>query len=53
VPKANYQLNIFDARDPKMEQVKALLDKVDINTISPVEALLKLNEMQMVMRKEK
>jgi DNA mismatch repair protein MutS len=53
VPKANYQLNIFDARDPKMEQVKVLLDKVDINTISPVEALLKLNEMQMVMRKEK
>jgi len=52
VPKANYQLNIFDARDPKMEQVKALLDKVDINTISPVEALLKLNEMQMVMRKQ-
>jgi DNA mismatch repair protein MutS len=53
VPKANYQLNIFDPRDPQLEQVKVLLNKVDINTISPVEALLKLNEMQMVLRKEK
>ncbi len=52
VPKANYQLNIFDARDPKLEQVKALLDKVDFITISPVEALLKLTEMQMVLRKQ-
>ncbi|MGF1637181.1 MAG: DNA mismatch repair protein MutS, partial [Cyclobacteriaceae bacterium] len=43
VPKANYQLSLFDA-DPKFEMIKDTLGKVDINSISPVEALLKLNE---------
>jgi DNA mismatch repair protein MutS len=43
IPAANYQLNLFDS-DPKFEQIKDLLAKVDINSIAPVEALLKLNE---------
>ncbi len=43
MPKANYQLSMFEA-DPKFEEVKDLLNQIDINTISPVEALLKLNE---------
>lgn len=42
VPKS-YQLNLFEA-DPRFEEVKNILGKIDINTISPVEALLKLNE---------
>ncbi|WMN07904.1 DNA mismatch repair protein MutS [Marivirga arenosa] len=45
VPKNNYQLNMFEA-DPAMSEVKELLDKIDINTLSPVEALLKLNELK-------
>lgn len=43
IPAANYQLNLFDS-DPKFEQIKDMLAKVDINSIAPVEALLKLNE---------
>jgi DNA mismatch repair protein MutS len=48
IPKNNYQLKIFEAADPKFEKIKGILEKLDINTISPVEALLKLNEIQML-----
>ncbi len=51
VPKANYQLNLFEA-DPRFKKVEELLNALDINTISPVEALLKLNEIQTVLRKK-
>ncbi len=43
LPKENFQMALF-AADPKLNEVKELLSKVDINTMSPVEALLKLNE---------
>ena len=43
LPKENFQMALFDA-DPKLKEVRELLSKVDINTMSPVEALLKLNE---------
>ncbi len=46
MPKNNYQLSIFEANDPNYIKVKELLDVIDINTISPVEALLKLNEIK-------
>ena len=45
VPKASYQLSLFEI-DPKFKEAKDMLDAVDINTISPVEALLKLNEVK-------
>ncbi|HLU88874.1 MAG TPA: hypothetical protein VKZ51_03520 [Cyclobacteriaceae bacterium] len=32
--------------DPKFKEAKDLLDMIDINTISPVEALIKLNEVK-------
>ena len=49
VPSANYQLNMFEA-DPKYEAIQKLLKEIDINTISPVEALLKLNEILGVLK---
>ncbi len=45
VPKNNYQLSMFEM-DPKFKEAQDLLDSIDINTISPVEALLKLNEVK-------
>lgn len=45
VPKNNFQLNLFEA-DPTFNEIKELLEGLDINTISPVEALLKLNELK-------
>ena len=42
----NYQLNIFDGVTEDMRRIQQLLDETDINTLTPVEALLKLNEMK-------
>ncbi len=52
VPKANYQLNLFES-DPRFRKVEEMLNNLDINTISPVEALLKLNEIQTALQKKK
>lgn len=40
------QLSIFQLDDPVLEQIKADILKTDINTLTPVEALLKLNEIK-------
>lgn len=45
IPKNNFQLSMFEM-DPKFQQAKELLDQIDINTISPIEALLKLHEIK-------
>jgi len=45
VPKNNFQMSLFEA-DPKFKEVQEMIDQLDINTISPVEALLKLNEIK-------
>lgn len=40
------QLSFFKLDDPVLEQIKADILKTDINTLTPVEALLKLNEIK-------
>lgn len=45
MPKNNFQLSLFEI-DPKFKEAKQMLDTIDINTISPVEALIKLNEIK-------
>jgi DNA mismatch repair protein MutS len=50
VPKNNYQLSMFEA-DPTFNEIKEILEGLDINTISPVEALLKLNEIKGKLKK--
>ncbi|CAN5299932.1 DNA mismatch repair protein MutS [soil metagenome] len=51
LPKENFQMSLF-AMDPKFKEVQELLGKIDINTISPVEALLKLNEVLLTLKKQ-
>ncbi len=46
MPKNNFQLSIFEPNDPKLEELKEKLKLVDVNTLSPIEALLKLNELK-------
>ena len=46
VPEVAPQLNLFATTDPALEDMKQLLTQLDINTLSPVEALLKLNELK-------
>ncbi len=45
IPKNNFQLSLFEL-DPKLTEAKKLIDELDINTISPIEALLKLHEIK-------
>lgn len=40
------QLNIFDAHSATFEEIRGLLEAVDINRLTPVEALLKLQEIK-------
>jgi DNA mismatch repair protein MutS len=49
IPKNNYQLSFFDPVDPKIEALKQKITLLDINTLSPIEALLKLNELKKMM----
>lgn len=50
LPKSTSQISLFEM-DPKHKAVEEFLHKVDINTISPVEALLKLNEVLSILKK--
>ncbi len=51
LPKPTTQMGLFEV-DPKLKEVEAILRQVDINTISPVEALLKLNEVLSLLKKK-
>ncbi len=49
IPKAPaYQLNIFEGLADDLRQIQKILEDTDINTLTPVEALLKLNELKEV-----
>lgn len=45
IPKNNFQLSMFEM-DPKFQEAKELIEGIDINAISPIEALLKLHEIK-------
>ena len=50
-PKVNpIQLSMFQLNDPILDQIKDDLLLLDINTISPVEALMKLNEIKKLLK---
>ncbi len=51
VPKNTFQLTMFEA-DPSAERIRESLEKMDINTLSPIEALLKLNELKGLLTKK-
>ncbi len=44
--KDNLQLSFFQLNDPVLENIKDELQRTDINTLTPVEALMKLNEIK-------
>jgi DNA mismatch repair protein MutS len=44
--KEDFQLSFFQLNDPVLEQIKDELHRLDINTLTPVEALMKLNEIK-------
>ena len=50
IPTANYQLNIFDGLAEDLKRIKEILEGVEINSLTPVEALMKLNELKGVIK---
>ncbi len=44
LPKSDSKVNLVDSQNLQFKNIKEKLNLLDINTISPVEALLKLNE---------
>lgn len=44
----NMQLSFFQMNDPVLEQIRDELITIDINTLTPVEALMKLNEIKKI-----
>ncbi len=48
-----YQLSFIQLDDPLLEQIKEDILNTDINTLTPVEALMKLNEIKSLLTKKK
>ncbi len=47
------QLSFFNLDDPLLEQIKEEITNLDIDTLTPVEALMKLNEIKRLLTKNK
>ena len=44
------QLSIFDAHSQTFEEIREMLSTIDINRLTPVEALLKLSEIKNLLK---
>ncbi|MCC3153229.1 DNA mismatch repair protein MutS [Hymenobacter sp. BT770] len=50
-PRPTVQLSMFEPSDPALERIRELLQHLDINTLTPIEALMKLNELKLTLGK--
>jgi DNA mismatch repair protein MutS len=48
--KQAYQLQMFAIDDPVLEKIRDMLNNLDVNTLTPVEALMKLDEIQRLLK---
>ena len=46
LPAETYQLNMFQLNDPKLSEMIELVNKLNIDSLTPIEALMKLNELK-------
>jgi DNA mismatch repair protein MutS len=51
-PRPTVQLSMFEPSDPALERIRELLQHLDINTLTPIEALMKLNELKLTLGKQ-
>jgi DNA mismatch repair protein MutS len=49
MPKVNYQLNMFQLDDPVLTKLRDEIKKMNIDALTPIEALMKLHEMKGLM----
>ena len=50
IAKDEIQLSFFKLDDPLLEQIKEEILDIDIDTLTPVEALMKLNEIKRMLQ---
>lgn len=50
--QTGYQLNVFEVGNPQFFKIKNFLDKTDLNTLTPVEALFKLHELKKMLEEK-
>ena len=48
----DFQLSFFDVEDPKMQEIRKIIENLDIDNLSPVEALIKLNQIKKEIKDE-
>lgn len=49
VSNDNFQLNLFQINDPKTAEILQTIDKLSIDSLTPIEALMKLNEIKQLL----
>ncbi len=52
LPKQDMQLSFFDITDPKLKRLAEEIEKIEVNSLTPVEAIMKLNELKKMLEKE-
>ncbi len=52
-PDPSMQLKLFQMDDPQLQEIRDELEKLDLNTLTPVEAMMKLNELKDLTKKQK
>lgn len=50
MPAQKLQLSIFDAHSQTFDEIRKMLESIDINRLTPVEALFKLNEIKGILK---
>lgn len=50
IQKQAHQLQMFTIDDPVLEKIRDMLNNLDVNSLTPVEALMKLDEIQRVLK---
>src|SRR5690606_32161344 len=50
VQKQAYQLQMFSIDDPVLNKIRDMLNNLDVNSLTPVEALMKLDEIQRLLK---
>jgi len=51
-PTENLQMSIFEVSDPKMGKLKEMISRTDINSMTPIECMMKLNELVKVLESD-
>jgi DNA mismatch repair protein MutS len=46
LPAQNFQLSFFDMTDPKLKRLAEEIERIEVNAMTPVEAMMKLHELK-------